>query len=83
MIKYLITLKEYSIILDIRLNSVNPCYKMAGPGNECRTLRTINTILVSGAGFSIAVRARKKTIKKEEDRRQERRNYGKLCGYVK
>ena len=39
---------------------------MAGPPNEYRTLRTINTLLLRGAGFSIAVKARKKTRKKKE-----------------
>ena len=50
---------------------VNPCYIMAGPPNEYRTLRAINILLISGAGFSIAVKARKKTIKKKEDKREE------------
>ena len=45
---------------------------MAGPPNEYRTLRTINTILLRGAGFSIAAKARKKTT-----RRQERRKKGR------
>ena len=44
---------------------------MAGPPNEYRTLRTINTFVISGAGFSIAVKTRKKTIKKKEDKREE------------
>ena len=43
---------------------------MAGPPNEYRTLRTINTLLLRGTGFSIAAKARKKTTRK---RRQERR----------
>ena len=41
---------------------------MAGPPNEYRTLRAINTLLISGAGFSIA---RKKTIKKKEDKKED------------
>ena len=49
---------------------------MAGPPNEYRTLRTINTLLLSGAGFSIAVKARKKTTKKKEDKKEERRDGG-------
>ena len=51
---------------------------MAGPPNEYRTLRTINTFLISGAGFSIAAKTRKKTrqkkVDKTEERRQDRRN---------
>ena len=47
---------------------------MAGPPNEYRTLRTINTLLLRGAGFSIAAKARKKYEDDEEERRQERRN---------
>ena len=44
---------------------------MAGTPNKYRTLRTINTLLISGAGFSIAGKARKKTKKKKEDKREE------------
>ena len=70
--------KEHTAIVNIKQKSVNPCYLMAGPPNEYRTLRTINTLLISGAGFSIAAKARKKTIKKKEDKteeiRQDRRN---------
>ena len=44
---------------------------MAVPQNEYWILRTINTLLISGAGFSIAVKARNKTIKKKEDKREE------------
>ena len=46
---------------------------MAGPPNEYRTLRTINTLLISGAGFSIAVKTRKKYEDKKEEKIQERR----------
>ena len=44
---------------------------MAVPRNEYRTLKSINILLISGAGFSIAVKARKKTIKKKEYKREE------------
>ena len=48
---------------------------MAGPPNEYRTLRTINTLLISGAGFSIAVKTRKKyEDKKEEKYKKEEKN---------
>ena len=51
---------------------------MAGPQNEYRTLRTNNILLISVAGFSIAVG------KKEENKeRSKRRNYRKSYGYVK
>ena len=50
---------------------------MAGPPNEYRTLRTINTFLISGAGFSIAAKTRKKTIKKKEDKKEE--TMGGIC----
>ena len=40
---------------------------MAGPPNKYRTLRTINTLLISGTGFSIAAKAKKK----KEDKREE------------
>ena len=53
-------LKEYPTTIGIKLQSVNPSYIMAGPPNEYRTLRTINTFLISGAGFSIAEKAREK-----------------------
>ena len=46
---------------------------MAGLPKEYRTLRTINTLLLRGAGFSIAAKTRKKTTRK---RRQERRKKG-------
>ena len=46
---------------------------MAGPPNEYRTLRTINTFLISGTGFSIAVKTRKKIIKKKEDKKKTRK----------
>ena len=39
--------------------------------NEYRTLRTINTLLISGTGCSISAKARKKTKKKKEDKREE------------
>ena len=45
---------------------------MAGPPNEYRTLRTINTFLISGAGFSIAAKTRKKIIKKKEDKKEDK-----------
>ena len=38
---------------------------MAGPPNEYRTLRTINTLLLRGAGFSIAAKTRKKTTRRK------------------
>ena len=50
---------------------------MAGPPNEYRTLRTINTFLISGAGFSIAVKTRKMTIKKKKDKKEE--TMGRIC----
>ena len=43
---------------------------MAGPPNEYRTLRTINTLLLRGAGFSIAVKARKKTTRRKKTRKK-------------
>ena len=43
---------------------------MAGPPNEYRTLRTINTFLISGAGFSIAAKARKKTTRRKKTRKK-------------
>ena len=43
---------------------------MAGPPNEYRTLRTINTLLLSGIGFSIAVKARKKTTRRKKTRKK-------------
>ena len=46
---------------------------MASPPNEYRTLRTINTLLISGAGFSIAAKTRKKYEDKREEKIQERR----------
>ena len=49
---------------------------MAGSRIEYRTLRTNNNLLISGAGFSIVVRATKKTIKKKEDKKAERRDNG-------
>ena len=68
--------KEYITILDMKGKSVNPCYIMAGPPNEYRTLRTINTLLISGAGFSIAVKTRKKYEDKKEDKKEEIRDSG-------
>ena len=50
---------------------------MAGPPNEYRTLRTINTFLISGAGFSIAAKTRQKTIQKKEDKKEE--TMGGIC----
>ena len=50
---------------------------MAGPSNEHRTLRTRNTFFISGAGFSIAAKTRKKTIKKKEDKKEE--TMGRIC----
>ena len=55
-------------MVDLNLKSVNPCYIMASPPNEYRTLRTINTFIISGAGFSIATKARKKTMKKTRNK---------------
>ena len=55
-------------MVDLNLKSVNPCYIMAGPPNEYRTLRTINTLLLRGAGFSIAAKARKKTTRRKKTR---------------
>ena len=43
---------------------------MAGPPNEYRTLRTINTLLLRGTGFSIAVKARKKTTRRKKTRKK-------------
>ena len=43
---------------------------MAGPPNEYRTLRTINTLLLRGAGFSIAAKTRKKTTRRKETRKK-------------
>ena len=43
---------------------------MAGPPNEYRTLRTINTLLLRGAGFSIAAKARKKTTRRKKTRKK-------------
>ena len=42
---------------------------MADPPNEYRTLRTMNTFLISGTGFSIAVKARKKTTRRNKTRK--------------
>ena len=44
---------------------------MADPPNEYRTLRTINTLLISGTGCSISAKARKKTKKKKEGKRED------------
>ena len=49
---------------------------MGGPPNEYRTLRTINTFVISGAGFSIAAKTRKKYEDNKEERRQQRRKTG-------
>ena len=49
---------------------------MAGPPNEYTTLRTINTFLISGAGFIIAVKTRKKYEDNKEERRKQRRKKG-------
>ena len=49
---------------------------MAGPPNEYRTLRTINTFLISGAGFCIAEKTRKKYEDNKDERRQQRRKKG-------
>ena len=57
-------------MVDLNFKSVNPCYIMAGPPNEYRTLRTINTFLISGAGFSIAAKARKKTTRRKKTRKK-------------
>ena len=43
---------------------------MAGPSNEYRTLRTIDTLLLRGAGFSIAAKARKKTTRRKKTRKK-------------
>ena len=43
---------------------------MASPPNEYRTLRTINTFLLSSTGFSIAVKARKKTTRRKKTRKK-------------
>ena len=43
---------------------------MAGPPNEYRTLRTINTFLISDAGFSIAAKARKKKYRRYKTRKK-------------
>ena len=57
-------------MVDLNLKSVNPCYIMSGPPNEYRTLRTINILLLRGAGFSIAVKARKKTTRRKKTRKK-------------
>ena len=57
-------------MVDLKLNSVNSCYIMAGPPNEYRTLRTINTLLLRGAGFSIAAKTRKKTTRRKKTRKK-------------
>ena len=57
-------------MVDLNLKSVNPCYIMAGPPNEYRTLRTINTLLLRGTGFSIAAKARKKTTRRKKTRKK-------------
>ena len=67
-------LKEYPTTIGIKLQSVNPSYIMAGPPNEYRTLRTINTLLLSGTGFSIAVKARKKTTRRKKTRKKTKEN---------
>ena len=43
---------------------------MACPPNEYRTLRTINTLLLRGAGFSIAAKTRKKTTRRKKTRKK-------------
>ena len=45
---------------------------MAGPPNEYRTLRTINTLLLRGAGFSIAAKTRKKTTRRKKTRKNKK-----------
>ena len=62
---------SYTTIIDIKLKSDNPSYIMASPPNEYRTLWTMNILLISGKGFSIAGKAKKKTIKRKEDKREE------------
>ena len=47
---------------------------MAGPSNEYRTLRTINTLLLRGAGFSIAAKARKKITRRKKTRKKKHNN---------
>ena len=44
---------------------------MSGPPNEYRILRTINTLLISSAGLSVAAKARKNKIKKKEVNKKE------------
>ena len=46
---------------------------MASPPNEYKTLRTINTLLLRGAGFSIAVKTRKKTTRRKKTRKKKDR----------
>ena len=43
---------------------------MAGPPNEYRTLRTINTLLLRGTDFSIAAKTRKKTTRRKKTRKK-------------
>ena len=43
---------------------------MAGPPNKYRTLRTINTLLIRGVGFSKAAKARKKTTRRKKTRKK-------------
>ena len=43
---------------------------MAGPPNEYRTLRAIKTLLLRGAGFSIALKVRKKTTRRKKTRKK-------------
>ena len=50
---------------------------MASPTNEYRTLGTINTFLISVAGFSVTAKTRKTTIKKKEDKKEE--TMGGIC----
>ena len=49
---------------------------MTRPPNEYRTLRTMNSLLISCAGFSIAAKTRKKYEDKKEDKKEEIRDSG-------
>ena len=55
---------------------------MAGPPNEYRTLRTINTLLLRGAGFSIAAKTRKKTTRRKKTRKKKQWEGSALFGIM-
>ena len=55
---------------------------MAGPPNEYRTLKSINTFLLRGAGFSIAAKTRKKTTRRKKTRKKKQREGSALFGFM-